>query len=199
MTVFWPESDFVRARSSLHSALHRVRRAVGARDVVQTDFERYFVAWPGGVDYDVALLESELAAAEVASEQAVRLAALERAAALVRGPYLQGLGDDWCLERRHALEPRLTGVLLALGDEYRRLTRWSDAITAYRRVLAIDVAQEDAHRGLMEALSASGDRTRALRQFEACQTALAEELGVEPAQATVDLYRRIASQVPLSP
>jgi DNA-binding SARP family transcriptional activator len=37
----------------------------------------------------------------------------------------------------------------------------------------------------------AGDRTAALRQYEQCVAVLAEELGVRPAQSTIDLYRQI--------
>jgi len=192
MAVFWPDSTFVRARSSLHSALHRVRRAVGTGDVIQTDFERYFVRWPGGVRYDVGLFETELGRLAGADDDATRAAILEEATSLARGEYMAGVMEDWCAARRADLEAQTIEAWLGLGSAQLRLGRVDGAVQAFQRVLAMDPAHERAHRGLMKAFGQAGDRVRALRQFEACQQALAAELGVAPDRETVALYDRIA-------
>jgi DNA-binding SARP family transcriptional activator len=55
------------------------------------------------------------------------------------------------------------------------------------------VAHERIHRRLMRLYYLAGDRTAALRQYERCVTLLREELGVDPSERTVALYRQIRS------
>ena len=49
--------------------------------------------------------------------------------------------------------------------------------------------QEEGQRQLMRLLAGSGRRAEALAQYEAHRRELAEELGVEPAPETTQLYR----------
>ncbi len=47
---------------------------------------------------------------------------------------------------------------------------------------------ERAHRSLIRALDASGDRAGAVQAFEQCRAELAEQLGIDPAAETVEVY-----------
>ena len=60
-------------------------------------------------------------------------------------------------------------------------------------ILRYDRAQERTHRRLMRLYYTTGNRTAALRQYQACVNALDEELGVGPAQSTQRLYQQICS------
>jgi DNA-binding SARP family transcriptional activator len=51
----------------------------------------------------------------------------------------------------------------------------------------MDDLRESTYRQLMTALARSGRRSAALVQYEACRHILAEELGVTPSPATVNL------------
>jgi LuxR family transcriptional regulator, maltose regulon positive regulatory protein len=190
MAAFWPESPEVRARSSLHSTLYRVRRALADRAVVQVDFERYFVPRPGGVFYDVTAFEDLLAHAGE-GDDASRAATLEAALALARGPYLDGVPGEWCALRRHDLDLRVTDAWVALGEVRGRLDRLPGAIEAFQRALALDDLREEAYLGLMRALAASGARAQALRQYEAYERHLAEALGAAPGAEITALYRLV--------
>ena len=74
----------------------------------------------------------------------------------------------------------LAGTLERLATAQIGQRRWDDAVDAARRWLALDPLHEPAHRQLMRIYSWSGRRGAALRQFQACQRVLEEELGVEP-------------------
>lgn len=50
---------------------------------------------------------------------------------------------------------------------------------------------EEAHIQVMRLLARVGRRSEALVQYHLCRRLLASELGVQPAAATNDLYRRI--------
>src|SRR5262249_51043892 len=59
------------------------------------------------------------------------------------------------------------------------------------RALALDRWREQAHRQLMQALAASGQRGAALAQYERCRRILEDDLGVAPDAATTALYEQI--------
>ena len=56
----------------------------------------------------------------------------------------------------------------------------------------VDVG-ERTHRRMVRIYYKSGERTAALRQYERCVEALNDELGVEPARETVELYEQICN------
>ncbi|HEX6737495.1 MAG TPA: BTAD domain-containing putative transcriptional regulator, partial [Vicinamibacteria bacterium] len=123
---------------------------------------------------------------------------LEQAAALYRGQFLAGFSiddsaafEEWALGRREWLLQRALGALAWLAD-YHEHRGTHERVGEYaRRQLALDPWREGAHRQLMRALAASGQRGAALAQYERCRTTLAEELGCEPEAATTALYRQI--------
>jgi DNA-binding SARP family transcriptional activator len=97
---------------------------------------------------------------------------LEAAAALARGPFLAGLAlrdspafDDWQAARATRVErsvaallDRLATARLAAGDAV-------GAVTAASRRVELDPLDELGQRRLIELLAASGDRSRAIRQY----------------------------------
>jgi hypothetical protein len=66
-------------------------------------------------------------------------------------------------------------------------------------ILRVDRAHEQAHRRMMRLHALRGDRTAALRQYEQCVAALAEELGVQPTRRTLTLYDRIRADRLMAP
>jgi predicted ATPase len=69
----------------------------------------------------------------------------------------------------------------AIGDHHR-------ASEAGRRALAASPLDERAHRMLIRALHRGGDRAGVVLAYEACRQALADQLGVDPAPETVEVY-----------
>jgi ABC-type oligopeptide transport system substrate-binding subunit len=59
------------------------------------------------------------------------------------------------------------------------------------RLLEMDPLLEETHRQLMRLLAYDGQRGAALNQYEACRAILDRELGVEPDEATAQLYEEI--------
>ncbi|MBV8601806.1 MAG: winged helix-turn-helix domain-containing protein [Candidatus Eremiobacteraeota bacterium] len=120
------------------------------------------------------------------------LVELRAAADIYSGDFL---GDepysDWCVRRRRQLREKLFDVLLTIARLLRSAGDYEAAIPAYRRLLEIDPCLEEVHRDLMEVLHFAGKRTLALRQFEACRTALRDEFDVGPSIETETLYRSI--------
>lgn len=68
------------------------------------------------------------------------------------------------------------------------------AIGYTRHQLELESWDEAAHRRLMRLLALTDRRGQALIQYELCERALREELGVEPGHETVALYERIRDE-----
>src|SRR5215218_8370065 len=208
--LLWPDYDTEHARGALRRTLSTLNKAVGpgwlAADRTTVGFARA-VSW-----LDVARFEELVAACREhghAPEDACPacVAPLEEAARLHRGDFLAGFGlrdstsfDDWQYFQAERLRRELASTLERLATAQIGQHRWDDAVDAARRFLALDPLHEPAHRQLMRIYAWSGRRGAALRQFQACQRVLADELGVEPLEETVAVHQAIqANRLPPPP
>lgn len=207
-TLLWPENDHSSARGRLRRTLSSLHRALGAgwlvadRETVclktHPDPGEEMVFW-----LDVADFQSKLKAVEDHNhpsndicEDCIRV--LEEAVKLYTDDFMAGFSlkdcpafDDWQFFEREALRSQLAGILDNLSIHFSTVSEHKTAIQFARRWLAIDPLHEPAHQRLMDLYEISGQHTAALRQYETCRQVLADELGVEPSQATRDLYNRI--------
>jgi DNA-binding SARP family transcriptional activator len=187
-----PPSGYVTTLESYVSVLRRrIDPSVSARDsVVQTR--------PGGYALDTSRVRVDLWEFDELLDRADGLPAaaalplLERALALANRPLL---ADEACVtwaadaRERHSSRVVVAATAaaehaLAIGD-----TRRADDLAA--RATDLDPLAENAWRLRISALHAAGDRTGALRCFHSCRQTLSEELGIEPAPATQELFVRI--------
>lgn len=123
--------------------------------------------------------------------------ALSRALDLSEGEFLAEFTEygSWCDRERERLAVRfsegtirLAGLLLERGD-LAGAAKWA------QRLVERDACAEQAYRLLMVVQYRQGDRTGALRTYERCVEALAQELDVEPMPETVALQRAIVDMV----
>ena len=215
--LFWPESEEAHSRAALRNALYGLRRALqegaeeGASYLRSGRDSAVGLDLASGVELDLRLLKAASDAARLLVEasdsefQSV-LEELRIVAAVYRGEFLEGFSLDdapdfeyWVgLEREgwrrraEVVFDRLSGFELGAGEV-------EAAIATAGRWTHHAPLSEAAHRRLMEAYFAAGDRGAALRAFEACRRALGERLGVEPSPETEALAARIRAEARSTP
>ncbi len=191
-TLFWPESGAERARSSLRTALHFLRRALGPEVITGRGTEEVAVA-AGTVWCDAAAFEAELEAGRA-----------EAALELYRGPFLAGFNlagmgewERWLDEERERLHRRAVEAaesLAARADEEgdpRAVMRWA------RHAAALEPDDEGTLRRLMERLASIGDRAGAVYAYEEFAKRLRTDCQAEPSRQTralADEIRRGAAE-----
>lgn len=111
--------------------------------------------------------------------------------ALYRGDLLTGWYQDWCLLERERYQSMFLTLLDKLIDYCMTHQQVAQGIDYAHHLLQYDKARERTHRRLMRLYYLANSRTAALRQFERCRAALAEELGVGPSKRTLELYHQI--------
>jgi len=142
--------------------------------------------------YDVQVFDNllnEAGQAQTLPEEKKTL--LEDALALYQGDYLEGIYADWCAVERERLRGRYLATLETLADLYAERGELQRAMDLYQTILAQDLYQEMAHRGLMRCYYRLGDRAAAIRQYQICAKTMREELGVGPMSETEELYLQI--------
>jgi DNA-binding SARP family transcriptional activator len=192
----WPHLPAERALSTLYSTVYTLRRRLGserpkaaASSFVQSDGEAYRLDW--GQDAWLDLSEF-LHLARVASRPApadVRIERLMAADAAYAGQFLpQWPYAEWAMPLRAEVEETYLGVGSGLAEALVEVGQVSAAVTQYRRLLAIDPEREAWHRALMKLFIRSGERAKAVQQFEACRRVLFGCAGMTPSPETEEIY-----------
>ena len=174
VALFWPELSDPRARNALSKAIHFLRQHLDREAIVARGAE---------IGVEPALLWCDAVAFEEAFEQ-------DRpgdAAALYRGPFLEGFHVPeaeelgfWLDRQRDHLAQRFASALTTLASRAARRGDPAAAAEWWRRLSDHDPYHARAVVGLMEALEAIGERGAALQRAEEHAARLREELGAEP-------------------
>jgi DNA-binding SARP family transcriptional activator len=176
MDLLWPDLDRAAASGNLRKALHYARGALGSATAI-ADRGGVMALFPAGVVVDADVFET-------AARRALADGVGYQAAAEL-------YSDDLLPEERYASwaeQPRDRLRALHL-DLLRAAGQWE-------RVLAIDPADEQAHRGLMQRALDAGDRGAVVREFELLRHRLRADLGVGPDRATITLYEKALAMSP---
>lgn len=190
--TFWPDTSDRQALKNLRTVLTRLRQALpDADDFIGVTSQT--LQWRPQASFvlDVAEFEAAVAQAIEAQESkdsAKAASAWTAAVAAYTGDLLPDCYDDWILPLRERLR-------LAYGDALERLVLsledqrdYGGAIPYAQRLLQHDPLHEAAYRHLMRLYLGQGNRTEALRAYQACQAMLEREFGMEPTRPTRDLY-----------
>jgi len=178
-SLLWARTGDERARHNLRQALSKIR-LLWPR-LVESAGDRIAID-PAACVIDVVEFERLAQGHEIAELQA----ALE----LYRGELLEGYSpreaeyEDWLQLARGRLHKRACETAARLAAMLGAQDRVDEAIAALNRLLALDPANESAHRDLMKLLVRAGRRSEALRQYQQCAAALKRELDAEPAAET---------------
>jgi len=201
MGWLWPESNLKKARWSLNSAIHGLRKLLGGcSSSVSTNYvfleDGYYRLSPSvRVTTDVddfdkrhergRRLEKNCRMREAAIEY-------EKAVALYRGDYLvEDLYEDWTMVERERLTNAYMDLLDRLAVHYMEVEQYQESIRACYRVLEKDRCHEDSYRLLMQCYARLGLRARALHQYRMCEQILEQEYGTSPSPETRSLYVRL--------
>lgn len=184
--VFWPDASAAQVKNSFHVLLHRLRKVLGRADLVIVDDERYRIDPAHAPWFDADVFEREVRAAR---RDAGRL---EAALALYRGDLFEGeVSGDWHHERQERLRTLYRDALSTLADLRLDQGDVPAAIAVLERLTTEDALREDGHRRLLLCYARTGQRDRALLQYDRLADVLREELDAVPSRTTSELADRI--------
>jgi predicted ATPase/DNA-binding SARP family transcriptional activator len=185
----WPESDEASARSRLRYALWQLRKAIGKEyflaDKISIAFNQEMEYWLDCDSFQVGELKS------------MTTDALALELMVYKGEFLPGFYEDWVLltrDRLHATYERRMIVLLGgLSAE----KHWAEVLEWAERWISVGAPSEPAYQALMVAHAQLGDKAGATNAYQRCRRSLDEQLGVEPAELTEQIYQLILnSEIP---
>lgn len=200
MDVFWQDHAPDRARSSLTTALWRLRHLLEPEGVTHGT---YIVTghmgevgfnWDSGHFLDTESFEQHiypLLRKPIADLAGRDIEAIEQILKLYTGDLLEGMYDDWALRERERFRSLHLNCLTRLMECYVSRKNYERSIALAREILRRDPVREEIHRALMRIYFECGQRTLAVRQYIQCRDLLSEELGVLPLEETTSLFQQV--------
>ena len=192
--LLWPEYPDKDARSNLRYALSDLRRAIDDRRATL----HFLLVTRDTIQFNPASDHRLDVAAFAEGVVAGDTDRLQQAVALYRGSFLEGFSvrdsaafEEWALFKREQFGRQMLNALYRLAAHHEERGEYEPAQAHAWRQVELEPWQEEAHRQLMRVLALGGQRSAALAQYETCRRLLAEELGVEPAPETKQLYEQI--------
>lgn len=203
-SLFWGEYSQKRARGSLNTALWKLKKALEPEGVPagtylknghssEVGFNRESQYW-----LDIEVFEREvdyILSYPFQRVEETQIIQLENILGLYKGELLEGFYEDWALRERERLHTLYLKSLIYLLQYYGFRRVYEKAIAYGQQILGLDPLQEEIHREIMRLYLESGQRTRALRQYEICRSALNAEFGISPMEDSLALYNQIVTEV----
>jgi predicted ATPase/DNA-binding SARP family transcriptional activator len=196
--ALWGDDPPENPDNALQQQVHHVRRLLGpagAGDLVTV---------PGGYRLDVPSasvdahrfeqLAAEGRRALEAGDPAAAAATLSAAAALWRGPALDGVEAPWALEEARRLEELRVTAWEDRIDADLTLGRHAALVAELDQLVTAEPMRERARGQLMLALAGSGRQADALRVYDDGRRRLAEELGIDPTPKLQRIHADVLAQ-----
>ena len=202
LDVFWMNIPPDRARSSLATALWRLRHLLEPDDVrpgtylVANNTGEVGFNWESSHWLDAAAFEQPIhpllrkPTSELGEDDIARIEAL---LTLYRGELLEGIYEDCALRERERFRTLHLNCLTRLMEFHASRGNFAQSIAYGQEILRRDPLREEIHRGLMCIYLESGQRALAIRPYTQCCELLEQELGVPPLEETQALYQQIVA------
>jgi DNA-binding SARP family transcriptional activator/CRP-like cAMP-binding protein len=197
----WPEISAVSAENCFGVVLHRLRKvlepsldkALGSsyvalkknlvslrRDLCQVDVDEF------------AILRQQGKKADDSGDIRRALLCYRQCIDLYKGDFLsEDLYAPWAEPKRNELRAMYIDLHYRMADLYETQRSSKKAIECYKSIIKADPAQEEVYQKLMLIYSNRGMRAEALKVYEECKKALADQVGVEPCGLTVSIHKKI--------
>jgi DNA-binding SARP family transcriptional activator len=199
---FWPGRQLAAGRRNFHPTLSYVRsvlpRAQEPAILREGECYRLNPAYP--LTCDAWELDRAIEEARGARDTTIRRRALERAAALATGPFLEHVYGAWAEALQARTRDRVEKLLVDLGAVCAKADDHEAALACFRRAAELDEFREATRLAMIEAMVRLGNRRAALTEYDKLKGLLRAELGVDPLPETELAVQQLfaASQAPAS-
>lgn len=135
------------------------------------------------VSFDVLRLERlHKESRRLPTRQIPRPLSFQEVTSLYSGPFLEGCYEGWCVQQRERFQDMYVELLKQMMDQEFTEGNFEDAADIAHKILDVYPTDEDAHWTIMSHYLHLGDRSGALRQYQACVQILREELDTLPGE-----------------
>ncbi|MEO3974819.1 bacterial transcriptional activator domain-containing protein [Streptomyces sp. CAU 1734] len=177
--MLWPDVTAPRAHANLRSSLWRAAR--NGHQFIDTSTQE--LSFPQHIAVDlheaVARAHRVLDASHPCDDILTTRTRADFSADLLP----EWSESDWILLEQEQYHQLRLHALEAMTERLTAAKRHGEAVAAALAAVRAEPLRESAHRVLVKAHLAAGNRGAALRQYEQCRRILFDELGLEPSPA----------------
>ncbi|HJQ13003.1 MAG TPA: BTAD domain-containing putative transcriptional regulator [Gemmatimonadaceae bacterium] len=186
--LFWPDSDQEHARTSLRKSLHVLRRSLGDEAILSRGDDEVAVDF-GRITCDAATFEDLVSSGQ--DESAVEAFTGD----LLPGFFVEEAPEfeRWLTSERTRLKSAAARAAYAAAERVQSTGDIIRALVFARRSMELDDADERSVRKLIELEAAAGNRSSAIRTYEAFASGLKTEYGTHPSAETIRLVEQVRS------
>jgi DNA-binding SARP family transcriptional activator len=188
--ALWPESDDYAAKKAFDITLHRLRRMLGRKDLLDLTDGKLSIdprqCWIDVWEFEKLVCGLEQTLSE--SRQQSRVPCANLATALLRvyaGHFLEHESQEaWVVACRDKLKAKFTRAVVMLAAAFEQDGKWDQAAALYLRALELDNLAEQMYRRLMICYRELGETAEALRVYRRCRELLSIVFSIQPSAAT---------------
>jgi len=184
----WPEVDPEKAIRQLYNGIYHIRKALEEHEIDRSliSIDSSYNMKLGSVDYDVKRF-NELEK----SSPSDSLGMLEEMETLYAGDYLQGEDYPWAFFERESLEKRYLQCLIKLSELYMAIKQFAKAESKLMMAYGKNAYEESVTELLLRFYIKTGEKSKAVKHFNAYSKLLKEELGIKPNKKLCSLYQSV--------
>jgi DNA-binding SARP family transcriptional activator len=187
--TLWPETTDGRAGANLRSAVWRVQRSCD--QLIIASPQRLCLASEVLIDLQDAVAAAyRMLDSTDPCEDILNTGTLSFLSADILPDWYE---EDWVVLHRERYHQLRLHALEAMCDRFTEAHRYGEAVEAGLAAVRAEPLRESAHRTLVKAHLAEGNRFEANRQYQNCRRLLLTELGLEPSRGLKEL---IAKEIP---
>jgi SARP family transcriptional regulator, regulator of embCAB operon len=197
-SAVWPADPPPAWRPAVAALISKLRQLFAARldgaISISSDFGVYRVHIPNDawIDVDAAVVAAERAVAARRSENLEECWANATIAACIsQRALLPGDEGAWIESTRETLRQSRISALDCLLHVQLQAGMPEDAVHSADDLVKLDPYRDQAYIGLMRAVSAAGNPSRAIAVYHQLRHLLADELGIDPSHEAEALYLEI--------
>jgi len=188
--ALWPDLSPAKASSNFHINLYRARRAIFP-GVFTLEQGQYKLNPHLNIWFDVAEFERLLSRAGGLPHGSKKVANLEQAVELYRGPFMGEFYSEWTEMRRRELEDKYLRAISLLANFYGNEGKYDRAIALLEKFIVIDPYHDEVYCQLIEWHLAIGGKISARRICKQYLVTVASEMEFVPSARMRDLCKRI--------
>ncbi|MER6917273.1 BTAD domain-containing putative transcriptional regulator [Streptomyces sp. NPDC000594] len=188
--VLWPDVTSARAHANLRSSLWRASRT--GHPVIDTSAQELAVCGDIAVDLHEAVARAHrlLDVSRSCDDILTTRTRVDLSADLLP----EWPESEWVLMEREQYHQLRLYALEAMAERLTEARRHGEAVAAGLAAVRAEPLRESAHRVLVKAHLAAGNRGAALRQYDHCRRVLSDELGLEPSPSLKGLLPAVAGR-----
>lgn len=196
--TLWPEAvDDDKTTNRLHTTVYKMKKTLtdaGLPITVNCTGGSYRLQELHSIISDAEEFESLLAQQLSPSPESQDI--YERALALYRGDFMEGLDYFWAYPQAQRLRRMFMGASRMLSMYYSHRGEQARAHAVLEQAVGISPPDEETYAMLLDFYFATGDRSAYIRHYQLMEKALSDDLGIQPAPRLRKIYREYLTQAP---